>query len=85
MSGPDCILPFLRPIEDLHVDPDITEVMVNAAGRRVERNRMPETVPDRTLETRNLAVAIKNFARACGDKAPSSRVPVRFSVKTAFL
>ena len=40
MSSLDRILPFLRPIEDLLVDPDITEVMVNAGGRRVfvERN-----------------------------------------------
>ena len=27
-----------------------------------------EPVPDRTLETRNLTVAIKNIARACGDE-----------------
>jgi len=25
-------------------------------------------VPDRTLESRNLTVAIKNIARACGDE-----------------
>ena len=69
MSSLDRILPFLRPIADLLVDPDITEVMVNAGGRRVfvERNGMLEAVPDRTLETRNLTVAIKNIARACGD------------------
>ena len=29
------ILPFLRPIEDLLQDPDVTEVMVNEGGRRV--------------------------------------------------
>jgi Flp pilus assembly CpaF family ATPase len=70
MSSLDRILPFLRPIEDLLVDPDITEVMVNAGGRRVfvERNGMLAAVPDRTLETRNLTVAIKNIARACGDE-----------------
>ena len=70
MSSLDRILPFLRPIEDLLVDPDITEVMVNAGGRRVfvERSGMLEAVPDRTLETRNLTVAIKNIARACGDE-----------------
>lgn len=70
MSSLDRILPFLRPIEDLLVDPDITEVMVNAGGRRVfvERNGMLEAVPARTLETRNLTVAIKNIARACGDE-----------------
>ena len=35
MSSLDRILPFLRPIEDLLVDPTITEVMVNDGGRHV--------------------------------------------------
>ncbi len=70
MSSLDRILPFLRPIEDLLRDPTITEVMVNEGGRRifVERDGTLEAVPDRTLETRNLTVAIKNIARACGDE-----------------
>jgi pilus assembly protein CpaF len=70
MSSLDRILPFLRPIEDLLRDPHITEVMVNDGGRRVfvERDGALEAVPDRTLESRNLTVAIKNIARACGDE-----------------
>jgi len=70
MSSLDRILPFLRPIEDLLVDSTITEVMVNGGGRRifVERDGALERVPDRTLEVRNLTVAIKNIARACGDE-----------------
>jgi pilus assembly protein CpaF len=70
VSSLDRILPFLRPIEDLLVDPTVTEVMVNAGGRRVfvERTGTLERVPDRTLEVRNLTVAIKNIARACGDE-----------------
>ena len=70
MSSLDRILPFLRTIEDLLVDPGITEVMVNGGGRRVfvERDGALEAVPDRTLETRNLTGAIKNIARACGDE-----------------
>src|SRR5499427_2423531 len=70
MSSLDRILPFLRPIEDLLLDPTITEVMVNDGGRRVfvERDGSIESVPARTLETRNLTVAIKNIARACGDE-----------------
>ena len=41
MSSLDRILPFLRPIEDLLLDHDITEVMVNDGGQRVfvERGR----------------------------------------------
>ena len=70
MSSLDRILPFLRPIEDLLRDPAITEVMVNAGGRCVfvERDGALESVPERTLEPRNLTVAIKNIARACGDE-----------------
>jgi pilus assembly protein CpaF len=70
MSSLDRILPFLRPIEDLLLDRTITEVMVNEGGRRifVERNGTLELVPNRTLESRNLTVAIKNIARACGDE-----------------
>lgn len=70
MSSLDRILPFLRPIEDLLRDPQVTEVMVNSGGSRVfvERNGLIEFVPDRVLEPRNLTVAIKNIARACGDE-----------------
>lgn len=70
MSSLDRILPFLRPIEDLLCDPTVTEVMVNDGGRRVfvERDGVLECVPGRTLEPRNLTVAIKNIARACGDE-----------------
>lgn len=70
MSSLERILPFLRPVEDLLADPDITEVMVNAGGRRVfvERAGRLHQVDGRVLEPRNLTVAIKNIARACGDE-----------------
>jgi pilus assembly protein CpaF len=70
LSSLDRILPFLTPIEDLLRDPHVTEVMVNEGGGRVfvERDGQLERVPERTLETRNLSVAIKNIARACGDE-----------------
>ena len=70
MSSLDRILPFLKPIEDLLRDPCITEVMVNQGGGRVfvERDGRLEAVTDRRLESRNLMVAIKNIARACGDE-----------------
>jgi pilus assembly protein CpaF len=64
------ILPFVKPIEHLLLDPTVTEVMVNGGGRRVfvERNGTVEEVPDLTLDERNLKVAIKNIARTCGDE-----------------
>jgi len=70
MSSFARILPFVRPIEHLLLDPTVTEVMVNAGGRRVfvERAGALEEVPDLTLDERNLRVAIKNIARTCGDE-----------------
>ena len=70
MSSLNRILPFLRPIDDLLSDPTVTEVMVNDGGRCVfiERDGVLHHVCDRTLEPRNLSVAIKNIARACGDE-----------------
>jgi pilus assembly protein CpaF len=64
------ILPFVKPIEHLLLDPDVTEVMVNAGGRRVfvERAGMLSEVEHLTLDERNLKVAIKNIARTCGDE-----------------
>jgi pilus assembly protein CpaF len=70
MSSFERILPFIRPIEHLLRDPEITEVMVNAGGQRVfvEREGRLEAVVDLILDERNLRVAIKNIARACGDE-----------------
>jgi hypothetical protein len=47
VSSLDRILPFLKPIEDLLLDPAITEVMVNEGGRRVfvEREGVLEGIP----------------------------------------
>jgi pilus assembly protein CpaF len=77
MSSLDRILPFLQPIEDLLVDPTVTQVMVNAGGRRVfvECAGNLQPVAGRTLELRNLTVAIKHIARACGDEI-SERQPI---------
>jgi pilus assembly protein CpaF len=75
MSSLDRILPFLRPIEDLLQDPAITEVMVNDGGRHVFVERAGALAPlvDRVLDTRNLTVAIKNIARACGDEVSEAQ------------
>src|SRR3954470_16711361 len=70
MSSFARILPFVKPIEHLLLDPTVTEVMVNGGGRRVfvERGGMVEEVRDLALDERNLKVAIKNIARTCGDE-----------------
>jgi pilus assembly protein CpaF len=64
----ELILPFLRPIEHLILDPDITEIMVNGSRRVfIERAGLLEEVPDVHVDERNLKVAVKNIARALGD------------------
>ncbi len=70
MSSFARILPFVRPLEHLLLDPGVTEVMVNCGGRRVfvERAGQLQEVPDLVLDERNLKVAIKNIARTCGDE-----------------
>lgn len=70
MSSFERILPFVRPIEHLLLDPSVTEVMVNSGGRRVfvERDGCLEEVAGLSLDERNLKVAIKNIARTCGDE-----------------
>jgi pilus assembly protein CpaF len=70
MSSFERILPFVRPIEHLLLDPGVTEVMVNSGGRRVfvEREGRLQEVAGLSLDERNLKVAIKNIARTCGDE-----------------
>jgi pilus assembly protein CpaF len=71
----DRILPFIQPIAHLLQDPCITEVMVNAGGRRVfvEEAGALREVPDLRLDERNLRVAIKNIARTCGDEVSEAQ------------
>ena len=71
MSSLDRILPFLKPIEDLLLRSDRHRgdgQRRRPARVRRARRHARSACPDRTLETRNLTVAIKNIARACGDE-----------------
>jgi len=64
----EVILPFLRPIEHLILDPQVTEIMVNGAGPIfIERDGRLEPVEGVRLKERSLQVAIRNMARALGD------------------
>jgi pilus assembly protein CpaF len=68
MTGFEMILPFLRPIEDLILDPGISEIMVNGPEHVfIERDGFMEEVPGRTLSAKSLEVAVKNIARRLGD------------------
>ncbi len=67
--GFELILPFLRPIEGLILDEDISEIMVNGSGRIfIERRGDLVEIPDSRLTEKNLQVAVRNIARALGDE-----------------
>src|SRR5947208_1316339 len=64
----ETILPFLRPIEHLILDPDISEIMVNANSRIfIEKHGQLLPVPGITISEQALCAAVKNIARRLGD------------------
>jgi pilus assembly protein CpaF len=68
MDGFELILPFLRPIQHLILDPDISEIMVNGAERIfIEKDGRLQAVPNLKLTPESLLVAVKNIARRLGD------------------
>jgi pilus assembly protein CpaF len=68
MNGFELILPFLRPIQHLILDPDISEIMVNGPERIfIEKAGYLEAVPGVKLTPESLIVAVKNIARRLGD------------------
>ena len=68
MNGFELILPFLRPIQHLILDPDISEIMVNGPDRIfIEKAGHLQSVPGVKLTHESLIVAVKNIARRLGD------------------
>jgi pilus assembly protein CpaF len=64
----DLIIPFLRPIEFLLRDPEITDILVNGSGRVfAEKAGRLSTVPGATIPEKTLQVALRNIARILGD------------------
>ena len=74
MNGFELILPFLRPIQHLILDPDISEIMVNGPERIfIEKAGHLQRIPDVGLTTESLIVAVKNIARRLGDDISESK------------
>src|SRR3954471_19517088 len=70
----EVILPFLRPIEHLILDDDISEIMVNGNSRVfIERRGCLEEVPGVGMEEKTLQIAVKNIARRLGDEIGDDR------------
>ncbi|TAM79754.1 MAG: CpaF family protein [Acidobacteria bacterium] len=68
MTGFELILPFLRPIEHLILDPDISEIMLNGSESVfIEQNGYLKPVPGVKLTEKSLMIAVKNIARRLGD------------------
>ena len=68
MNGFELILPFLRPIQHLILDPDISEIMVNGPEQIfIEKAGYLQAVPGIKLTPESLIVAVKNIARRLGD------------------
>jgi pilus assembly protein CpaF len=68
MTGFELILPFLRPIQHLILDPEISEIMVNGPEHVfIERRGYIEQVQHIALSLKSLEVAVKNIARRLGD------------------
>src|SRR5262249_15988074 len=64
MTGFEVILPFLRPIEHLILDVNISEIMVNGSDRVfIERQGFLEAIPVTGLTHKSLLIAVKNIAR----------------------
>jgi pilus assembly protein CpaF len=62
------ILPYLRQIENLILDPEISEIMVNSpTDIFIEKQGVMERVPDVIISTDQLRVAVQNIARSLGD------------------
>ena len=70
----EVILPFLRPIERLIRDDDVSEIMVNgSAAVFVERAGVIEPVPGVQITEKNLQVAARSIARALGDEVSEEK------------
>lgn len=66
-NGFETILPFLKPIEHLILDPSVSEVMVNGANCVfIEKGGYLEPVSGVSLGEKALLVAVKNIARRLG-------------------
>ena len=68
-GGFEMILPFLRPIEHLILEEDVSEIMCNSDGRIfAERaGKLEPLPPDVSISERQRQAAIRNIARALGD------------------
>jgi pilus assembly protein CpaF len=64
----EVIIPFLKPIEGLIRDPDISDILVNGTHHVfIEKFGEMQEVPGVTVTEKSLQIAIRNIARHFGD------------------
>jgi pilus assembly protein CpaF len=72
----DVIIPFLRPIEGLIRDPNISDILVNGPHHVfIEKFGEMQKVPGVTLTEKSLQVAMRNIARLLGNDI-SEEMPI---------
>lgn len=70
----DVIIPFLRPIEELIRDPEVSDILVNGSDSVfIEKQGMLLLVPGITIPEKSLQVAVRNIARVLGDEINEER------------
>jgi pilus assembly protein CpaF len=70
----DIILPFIRNLEALILDPGVSEILVNAPGKVfAERDGILVEVPGIEVRQKQLQIAIRHIARSLGDDVSESR------------
>jgi pilus assembly protein CpaF len=70
----DVIIPFLRPIEPLLRDPEISDIMVNGSERVfIEKHGEMQEVPGVEVSEKSLQIAVRNIARVLGDEVSPER------------
>lgn len=67
------ILPFLRPIEKLLQDPDISDIMINGGPVFIEKHGRIEAAGGICIREDHLQVAARNIARALDDDVDQTK------------
>lgn len=65
----ETIIPFLRPLEPLLLDPEISDIMVNGSSCVfIEKYGVLKAVPGVAISEKSLQVAVRHIARSLGNE-----------------
>lgn len=70
----EVIIPFLRPIEPLLRDPEISDILVNGSARVfIEKHGQMQEVAGMEVNEKSLQIAVRHIARVLGDEVSADR------------